>query len=177
MFTSSIKRRRREFHFVVVQGRQRNVQKVCCTCKAAVLLIKPTALLTFSSPSLKPPIVLACSRRSETGEGAKQSEKLSISRQSPPTEGLEQSNVVLAPVPRSALSPGLSPYKMGGEKPWRRGCPKMCSSNCFSNFRVSVDFFLPPVARTIYLERKMVNDKKLKIQEYIFVMTYLPSLM
>ena len=50
----------------------------------------------------------------------------------------------------------------------------MCSSNFFSNFHVSVDFLLPSVARTIYLERKMVNDKKLKIQEYIFVMTYLP---
>ena len=36
----------------------------------------------------------------------------------------------------------------------------MCSSNCSSNFRVSVDFLLPPVARTIYLERKMVNEKK-----------------
>ena len=47
---------------------------------------------------------------------------------------------------------------------------------CSSNFRVSVDFLFPPVARTIYLEKKMVNDKKLKIQEYIFVMTYLPPL-
>ena len=64
-----------------------------------------------SSPSslLKLPFVLACPRRSETGEGEKQSEKLPISRQSPPSERLEQANVVLAPILRSGSSPGLSP--------------------------------------------------------------------
>ena len=28
----------RRFHFVVVQGRQRNLQIACCTCKVVVLL-------------------------------------------------------------------------------------------------------------------------------------------
>ena len=44
----------RHFHIVVVQKRhdERKVQKVRCTCKGVVLLIKPTiVILTFSLPS------------------------------------------------------------------------------------------------------------------------------
>ena len=51
MFTSSLKRRMRECHVVVVYRRQRKVRKVCCTYKVVVLLIKPITFLTFSSPS------------------------------------------------------------------------------------------------------------------------------
>ena len=38
LYTSSIKREIRHFHVVVVQWRQRNVQKTLCTCKVVVLL-------------------------------------------------------------------------------------------------------------------------------------------
>ena len=53
VFTSSIiiKRRLREFHVVVVRWRQKMNKKVCCTCIVVVLLIKPTAFLTFLLPS------------------------------------------------------------------------------------------------------------------------------
>ena len=40
MFTSPAKREISRFHVVVVQRRQRNVQKVCCTCRVLVLPIK-----------------------------------------------------------------------------------------------------------------------------------------
>ena len=54
MFTSYIKRRMREFHVVVVQWRHRNVPKLCCECKTAVMPNKYVAFLTFlmSSRSL-----------------------------------------------------------------------------------------------------------------------------
>ena len=44
----TLKREIRHFHVVVVQKRQRNVQKVWCTCKVVVLLTKPTVFFTFS---------------------------------------------------------------------------------------------------------------------------------
>ena len=50
--TSSIKRKIRHFHVVVVQRRQRNVLKAWRTCKVVVLLYKPTTFLTFSLSSL-----------------------------------------------------------------------------------------------------------------------------
>ena len=37
-------------YVVVVQGRQRNVQKAWCTCSVVVFLIKLTAFLTFPLP-------------------------------------------------------------------------------------------------------------------------------
>ena len=49
--TSSVKREIRHFHVLVVQWRQRNVQKAWCTCKIVVLGIKPIASLTSSLPS------------------------------------------------------------------------------------------------------------------------------
>ena len=51
--TSSTKREVRHFHVVVVQRRQRNVQKSVSTCKVVVCQSKPIALLPFSltSPS------------------------------------------------------------------------------------------------------------------------------
>ena len=52
LITSSIKREIRHFHFVVVQRRQRNVQKACRTCKVDGLLYNPITFLTFSLPSL-----------------------------------------------------------------------------------------------------------------------------
>ena len=39
LFPSSTKREIRQFHVAVVQRRQRNVQKTCCTCKVVVLLV------------------------------------------------------------------------------------------------------------------------------------------
>ena len=45
VFTSSIKRLVMEFAVVVVKRRQRNVQKVCCTCRVAVSRIEPIAFL------------------------------------------------------------------------------------------------------------------------------------
>ena len=52
LFTSSMKRKIRHFHVEVVRWRQRNVQKKAwCTCKIVVLVNKPIAFLSFSSPS------------------------------------------------------------------------------------------------------------------------------
>ena len=51
LFTSSINRKIRDFHAVVVQSRQRNVQKSVLHVKVVVLLIRPIAFLTFSPPS------------------------------------------------------------------------------------------------------------------------------
>ena len=52
MFPSSAKREIRHFDVVVVQRRQRNVQKsVIGTCKVVVLCNKPVAFLPFSLPS------------------------------------------------------------------------------------------------------------------------------
>ena len=50
ILTSAIKRTVRKFHVVVVQRRQRNVQKAWCTCKDVVLLIS-VLVLPFSLPS------------------------------------------------------------------------------------------------------------------------------
>ena len=47
LFTFSIKRKIRHLHVVVVLKQQKNVQKVWCTCKVVVLLIKPFLLLFF----------------------------------------------------------------------------------------------------------------------------------
>ena len=57
---SFIKHEIRHFDVVVVQKRKRNVQKVSCTCKVVVLLIKPIAFMKFPLPSsdLKVPIKL-----------------------------------------------------------------------------------------------------------------------
>ena len=44
LFTLSIKREIRDFHAVVVQKRQRNVQIARCTCKLVVFLNKPVAI-------------------------------------------------------------------------------------------------------------------------------------
>ena len=58
---SPIKHEIRHFHVVVVQKRKRNVQKVSCTCKVVLLLIKPIAFMKFPLPSpssdLKVPIM------------------------------------------------------------------------------------------------------------------------
>ena len=48
MFTSSTKREIFHFHVVVVQRRQRNVPKACCTCKVFVLPIEPIAASPLS---------------------------------------------------------------------------------------------------------------------------------
>ena len=60
LFTSSIKRAIRHFHVLVVQWRQRNVQKSVMHVQSCCFLNKPIAFLTFSlaSPSslLKLPI-------------------------------------------------------------------------------------------------------------------------
>ena len=50
ILTSAIKRAVRKFHVVVVQRRQRNVQKAWCTCKDVVLLIS-VLVLPLSLPS------------------------------------------------------------------------------------------------------------------------------
>ena len=51
LVTFFIKREIRHFHVVVVQKRERNIQKVWCTCKVVVLLIKPIVFMAFSLPS------------------------------------------------------------------------------------------------------------------------------
>ena len=60
LYTSSIKRENRHFHVVVVQWRQRNVQKNWYTCKV-VGLLKSAAFFTLSLPSsssdLKVPVM------------------------------------------------------------------------------------------------------------------------
>ena len=45
LFTFFIKHEIRHFHVMVVQKRQRNVQKSMCTCKVVFLLVKPIAFL------------------------------------------------------------------------------------------------------------------------------------
>ena len=52
LITSSIKREIRHFHVVVVQRRQRNVQKAWRACKVDGLLYNPVTFFTFSLPSL-----------------------------------------------------------------------------------------------------------------------------
>ena len=49
--TSCLKREIRHFHVVVVQWRQRNVQKSVMHVQSCCLVIKPIAFLTFSLPS------------------------------------------------------------------------------------------------------------------------------
>ena len=53
-------------HVLVAQGRQRNVEKVWCTCRVVVLFIRPTACLTFLLPSqssdLKVPKIVRIAR-------------------------------------------------------------------------------------------------------------------
>ena len=139
MFTSSIKRRIRKFHFVVVQGRQRNVQKSLLhaqSCSAADQTVLVAAIV-----QLKLPIVLTCSRRSYSGEGTVQNKVKS----SQFCANLHYQKA-LGHVLRSTSFPGLFPYKMGGEKIWRRGCPEMRSSG----LRVSPNFplFLVMCPRT-----------------------------
>ena len=51
VFSSSTKREFRHFHVVVVQRRQRNVQKEWCTCKVVICQSKPVGCLPFSLPS------------------------------------------------------------------------------------------------------------------------------
>ena len=51
LYTSSIKRGIRHFQVVDVRWGRRNVQKVWCTCKVVVLLIKPINFLPFTLPS------------------------------------------------------------------------------------------------------------------------------
>ena len=62
MFTSSIKREIRHFHFVVVQKRERNVQKKCdARVKLLFCLIKPIVFMDFlvavASLNFKVPIL------------------------------------------------------------------------------------------------------------------------
>ena len=51
VFTSFIKREKKNFYVIVVQWRQRNVQRSMLPGKVVVLLHKPIAFLTFSLPS------------------------------------------------------------------------------------------------------------------------------
>ena len=52
LFTSSIKHESKHFHVVVVQKRERNVQKKCdARAKLLFCLKNPIVFLTFSSPS------------------------------------------------------------------------------------------------------------------------------
>ena len=51
-YTSSTEREIRHFHVVVLQWRQRNVQRVWCTCKVSVLplpLLSPSCLFKLSN--------------------------------------------------------------------------------------------------------------------------------
>ena len=51
LFTFSIKCNIKQFHVVVMQKRQRNLQKIWCTCKGVVLPSKPFCFFFCLTPS------------------------------------------------------------------------------------------------------------------------------